>query len=154
MKTCAACQKSIPLAEYHKNAHSPDGKRDRCPDCIHAHRARARAEDEPSALGAASAPDATAHGYMYVIQEREFIKTGEPVYKIGMTNQYNPRTRLQHYPSDSCLHVLIRKPDARASENIVKDMLKGRRDMKHRPDIGEEYFEGDPDAIVQVVIIS
>jgi hypothetical protein len=91
---------------------------------------------------------------MYVIQEREFIKTGEPVYKIGMTNQYNPRTRLQHYPADSCLYLLIRKPNALTSENIVMDTLKARRDITHRPEYGREYFEGDPQAIVNVVIVS
>jgi hypothetical protein len=157
-KVCASCGKSIPLSEYHANGKSPDGKRDRCPDCIKAKKPKQVPEkvrkndikDEPD--GEPDAPHAP-HGYMYVIQEREFIKTNENVYKIGMTNQYNPRTRLQKYPADSCVYLLIRKHDARNSENIGKDMLKGRRDVKHRSDIGEEYFEGDIQSIINVILI-
>lgn len=159
-KVCAACEKRIPLAEYHNNKHSPDGKRDRCPTCIKDKRAPMQKPRAESAPKQDNDPDIEAsagsvnHGYMYVIQEREFIRMGEPVYKIGMTNQFNPRTRLQHYPADSCVLLLMRKPDARASENAVIDMLRANRNLKHRSDIGKEYFEGDPTLIINVVIIS
>lgn len=168
-KVCVACNNKVPLSEYHANAKKPDGKRDRCPECIrngkHAnkpgklvrtYKVKSEQQEQPVNLypKLESEQEYDGHGYMYVIQEREFIKLHESVYKIGMTNQYNPRTRLQHYPADSCLYLLIQKKDARRSENIVKDMLKARRDIKHRSDIGEEYFEGNITSIIDVVIIS
>jgi hypothetical protein len=144
-KECAACGKSKPLSEYHKNAKSPDGKRDRCPDCIIHKIPRKETRESKEQLGP---------GYMYVIMEREFIKSEENIYKIGMTDQYDPRKRLQNYPHDSRVILLIEKPDARRSENIVKDLLRAHREIKHRQDIGAEYFEGEKNIIVSVVFMS
>lgn len=143
-KTCSACGKSKPLEEYHKNKKSPDGHRSRCRKCIE--EKRPEIKDLPTTD--------CGPGYMYVIMEREFIKTGEPVYKIGMTNQYDPRKRLQNYPHDSRVLLLVEKPDARRSENIVKDLLRAHREIVHRTDIGVEYFEGDPTCITQIVFIA
>lgn len=170
-KECAACGKSKPLTEYHNNSKRPDGKRDRCPDCIEKKKPRIKgnpttppisdelghqapqAPQTPQAPQAPQAPQGSS-GYMYVIIEREFIKTNESIYKIGMTNQYDPRKRLQNYPHDSRVLLLIEKNDARRSENIVKDLLRAHREIKHRTDIGAEYFEGDPSVIVNIVFIA
>jgi len=174
-KQCSACEKYKPISEYHNNSKRPDGKRDRCPDCIIKKKPRVvRAEpaehtDKPGNQGKSSESPNTREtrnvqddnvgstaraGYMYVIIEREFIKTNEHVYKIGMTNQYDPRRRLQNYPHDSRVLLLIEKPDARRSENIVKDLLKAHREIIHRMDIGAEYFEGDPVVIVNIVFMA
>ena len=40
--------------------------------------------------------------YIYLLQEREFIKTNENIYKVGMTKQENLK-RLKQYPKDSVL---------------------------------------------------
>lgn len=152
MKICSACKIKKPLDQYHKNKHSPDGKRDRCPDCIQ----KKRSAEIPKKLEICDEQSISSDrsGYMYVIIEREFIKTKESIYKIGMTNQYDPRKRLQNYPHDSRVLLLIEKPDARRSENIVKDILRAHREIIHRSDIGAEYFEGDPGIIVQIVFVA
>ena len=40
--------------------------------------------------------------YIYLLQEREFIKTKEPIYKIGKTKQVNNK-RFGQYPKGSVL---------------------------------------------------
>lgn len=163
-KECSACGKSKPLNEYHNNSKRPDGKRDRCPECIEKKKPRIKGDPTIPTIPTVGVPITSDElvqqqpreqtGYMYVIIEREFIKTNESIYKIGMTNQYDPRKRLQNYPHDSRVLILIEKNDARRSENIVKDLLRAHREIKHRTDIGAEYFEGDSSIIVNIVFIA
>lgn len=40
--------------------------------------------------------------YIYLLQEREFIKTKENIYKVGMTKKEN-YTRFNQYPNGSIL---------------------------------------------------
>ena len=40
--------------------------------------------------------------YIYLLQEREFIKTKEHIYKVGMTKQEN-HERFNQYPKGSIL---------------------------------------------------
>ena len=44
--------------------------------------------------------------YIYLLQEREFIKTNESIYKIGRTKQEHNK-RLNQYPKGSILLVQI-----------------------------------------------
>ena len=43
--------------------------------------------------------------FIYLIKEREFIKTKEPIYKIGKTKQENLQ-RIKSYPNGSILLLL------------------------------------------------
>lgn len=80
--------------------------------------------------------------YIYLLQEREFVKTNENVYKIGQTKQPN-LTRLLQYPNGSIVII----------HTICKDCCKTERELiklftekfKLRKDIGSEYFQGDRD---------
>jgi hypothetical protein len=85
--------------------------------------------------------------------EREFIKTGEMVFKIGMTDQTDPSARMRHYPKGSKLFLIIDKPNSRKSELNAINMLKARTDITHRTDIGNEYYEGSLREIMNIVII-
>ena len=45
--------------------------------------------------------------YVYLLQEREFIKTNENIYKVGMTTKEN-HIRFNQYPKGSILlHQII-----------------------------------------------
>lgn len=78
-------------------------------------------------------------GYIYLLQEREFIKTGEKIYKIGKSTQTNCR-RLSSYPKDSKLIYCSEVQDCHKSEkNIIS---KFRDEFIQKKDIGAEYFEG------------
>jgi len=43
-------------------------------------------------------------GYIYLLQEREFIKTKENIYKLGKSKQENLK-RIQNYPNGTILII-------------------------------------------------
>lgn len=77
-------------------------------------------------------------GYLYIIQIREFVKTNEPVYKVGRTCDII--RRYSQYPKSSRLLYLIPCNNLVKKERILLDSLRNK--FKNRVDIGLEYFEG------------
>ena len=57
--------------------------------------------------------------YVYVIKEREFIKTDENIYKIGRTEKGHHK-RVAQYPNGSLVLDIIKVPDAVLYENEIK----------------------------------
>lgn len=88
-------------------------------------------------------------GSIYLLQEREFIKTGEPIYKIGRTG-HHPNQRLSKYPKDSEIHIVIGVVDNLAAEYTL--LKKFRTSFTNRVDIGDEYFEGDPSKMKEIIV--
>lgn len=86
-------------------------------------------------------------GFLYLIQEREFIRSNESVYKFGRTQ--NVTKRLSQYPNNSKLWFSINTKAMRKSEKVLLNILK--QQFKLRNDIGWEYFEGDKDAIAECI---
>ena len=77
--------------------------------------------------------------YIYLIKEREFIKTEEEIYKIGRSAQYNAK-RINQYPNGSIILLIIFCGN---SEEIEKFLItEFKKLFKQRRDIGLEYFEG------------
>lgn len=62
--------------------------------------------------------------YIYLLIEREFIKTGESIYKIGQTAQNPPLKRFQTYPKNSHLILLINVKNGSNIEQKIKKQLK------------------------------
>ena len=58
--------------------------------------------------------------YVYLLQEREFIKTCEPIFKIGKTKQFHT-TRFNQYPKNS---VLISQISCADCDNIEKKIIE------------------------------
>ncbi len=79
-------------------------------------------------------------GYLYMLKEREFIKTGESIYKIGKTTRALQQ-RMSEYPKNSMLFIAILCEDCHKSELSL--LKKFRMEYNNRCDIGKEYFEGD-----------
>lgn len=86
--------------------------------------------------------------YIYLLQEREFIKTGECIYKIGKTKQ-EPTRRIRNYPKGTRLLFMICVNDCDAMERILLGLFL-KKFMK-RADIGNEYFQGDYRAMIRVI---
>ena len=82
--------------------------------------------------------------FVYMIQEREFMKTGEPIYKIGKTTQ-EPSRRMEGYPKGS--RVIIYIETSLSGCHYMERQLIAEFDRlyKLRDDIGREYYEGDLD---------
>jgi phage/plasmid-associated DNA primase len=89
---------------------------------------------------------ATYNEYIYLLQEREFIKTNEPVYKIGKTTQQNT-ARFNNYPKGSKLLFQIICNNCHNNEKEIKKSFIDK--YKQRKDIGIEYFEGDYKAMIK-----
>ena len=86
--------------------------------------------------------------YIYLLQEREFIKTNEQIYKIGRTTKEN-HTRFNQYPKGSVLlFQMICNNCVNAEVNII-GQFKER--LKQRKDIGTEYFEGDFNIMIEII---
>jgi len=77
--------------------------------------------------------------YIYLLQEREFIKTNEPIYKIGKTKQDNLK-RLNNYPKGSSLIIQIKCNDCNKYERIILNRFKEK--FIQKKEIGNEYFMG------------
>lgn len=79
-------------------------------------------------------------GYVYLLQLREFVKTNEDVYKVGMTSQEN-HGRLRGYPKGSVLLFQDSCENYKKAETQILDKFK--ETFTQMKDIGAEYFKGD-----------
>ncbi|MDD9878865.1 MAG: GIY-YIG nuclease family protein, partial [Magnetovibrio sp.] len=91
------------------------------------------------------------NSYIYMLQEREFVKTQESIYKIGHTSR-DISKRFSEYPKDSKLLFCcpIDKCVVKECENKLIHLLKSK--FKQRSDIGTEYFEGNQSIIIKDII--
>ena len=78
--------------------------------------------------------------YIYLLQEREFINSGENIYKIGKTEQKNNK-RFFQYPKDSILFFQIICDDCHELEKRIIKLFSLK--YKQCKNIGIEYFEGN-----------
>lgn len=76
--------------------------------------------------------------YIYLLQEREFIKTNENIFKVGMTKKEN-YGRFNQYPKGSILLFQMICNDCSFFEKKIIKIFKN--EFIHRKDIGNEYFE-------------
>ena len=77
--------------------------------------------------------------YIYLIKEREFIKTEDEIYKIGRSSQYNAK-RINQYPNGSIILLIIFCGNSGEIEKFL--ITEFKKLFKQRRDIGLEYFEG------------
>jgi hypothetical protein len=85
--------------------------------------------------------------FIYLIQTREFIKSGECIYKLGKTR--NPKGRLTSYPKGSRIYLLLKCEDCDTTE---KELIKLFTDKFNiRNDIGNEYFYGNVDEMSKLI---
>ena len=84
--------------------------------------------------------------YIYLLQEREFVKNGQPIYKIGKTKQPNQK-RFSQYPKGS---VLLFQRICHNCHQVEGELIRRFKEVfKQHTDIGSEYFEGDSFAMME-----
>ena len=86
--------------------------------------------------------------YIYLLQEREFIKTKEKIYKLGKTKQENLK-RIKNYPNGTKLIIQLESKNCDIDEKNLIIIFK--ESFKQRTDIGTEYFEGNPDVMRKII---
>jgi flagellar biosynthesis GTPase FlhF len=86
--------------------------------------------------------------YIYLLQEREFIKTNENIFKLGMTKRENNK-RFNQYPKGSILlFQLICQNVNLLEKEIIKEY---KTKFIQRKDIGNEYFEGNFEDMISLM---
>ena len=84
--------------------------------------------------------DNAFYQYIYILQEREFIKSSQNIFKIGKSKQENI-ARFKQYPKGSKLILQMICIDCDRVELKIINNFKLK--YVQRTDIGREYFEGD-----------
>lgn len=91
--------------------------------------------------------------YVYLLREREFIRSKEQIYKIGKTKQSSMK-RFSAYPKHSTLLLYIECDDCSRVEKEIMKLFKQKYEQCN--EIGNEYFQGDPilmiNDICQIVV--
>lgn len=87
--------------------------------------------------------------YIYCLIEREFLKSGEPIYKIGKSKQI--LRRFSNYPKGSKMVFFSKVVDCNLAENDLKNILKSHECIKNIPEIGTEYFLADIKDLLKVL---
>jgi hypothetical protein len=91
-------------------------------------------------------------GYIYILREREFIRTNDSIWKIGATKHDDVFKRVKQYPNNSQLMYCLRVTDAFNVEKEIMTSLKNHPGIIQRTDIGREYFEGKLQKIASLVL--
>lgn len=92
--------------------------------------------------------DVSTVNYIYLLQEREFIKTSESVFKVGKTQQIN-HGRFKQYPKGSVLLFQMKCNNCHDSEKQILTAFKSK--FIQRTDIGTEYFEGNESIMIDII---
>lgn len=85
--------------------------------------------------------------HVYLLREREFVRIGEDIYKIGKTRQ-TPKKRFHGYPKNSEIILIVDVDDCTVVENRIKKVFNQR--FRQRRDIGIEYYQGDRTEIIKM----
>ena len=87
-------------------------------------------------------------GFIYLLREREFIKTNEHIYKIGKSKQEFGK-RFSQYPSQSQMYLHLYVNDVDTYEKAMIELFS--IEFTKRIDIGYEYFEGNIHTMINLV---
>jgi hypothetical protein len=89
------------------------------------------------------------NGFIYILREREFIKTNENIYKIGKTSRENIQERFKEYPNNSKLYSYWDVDNIDEFEKILKSIFNLK--FKNMNEIGTEYYEGDIEEMILTI---
>jgi hypothetical protein len=99
-----------------------------------------------SGMNAINIPPNPTH-FIYIIKEREFVKSGEEIYKIGKTRGL--RNRMGDYPKGSVIKLVYPCEDI---DIIEKELLHLFDEHFIRMvDVGHEYFRGNVNVMANLV---
>lgn len=87
--------------------------------------------------------------YIYLLQEREFIKTNEPIFKIGKTKQ-KPLKRMSQYPKMSKIYLILNVDDCTIAEKKLIHIFDQK--FIQRKDIGREYYSGNVIDMINLIM--
>lgn len=87
-------------------------------------------------------------GFIYLLREREFIKTNENIFKIGKSKQEFGK-RFNQYPNKSQMYLHLYITDVDTFEKLMIELFS--KEFNRRIDIGYEYFEGNINDMIKLI---
>jgi hypothetical protein len=87
-------------------------------------------------------------GFIYLLREREFIKTNENIFKIGKSKQEFGK-RFSQYPNQSQMYLHLYINDVDTFEKLMIELFS--KELNRRIDIGYEYFEGNINDMIKII---
>ena len=84
--------------------------------------------------------------YIYLLQEREFIRTNENIYKVGKTKQINNKHFYQYSKGSIVLYQIICNNCHNMEIEIIR-LFKEKFILRN--EFGNKYFEGDAHVLFQ-----
>ena len=88
--------------------------------------------------------------YIYLLHEREFIRTSEDIYKVGMSRQSNLE-RFHNYPKGSILLFQMECINCKFVESIVLQVFKDQ--FYKCLFYGNEYFKGNKKSMMDIIYL-
>jgi len=90
-------------------------------------------------------------GYIYLLQEREFVRTKENIYKVGMTTQEN----LKRFCGYRGGYILLFQMCCKNAKTIEKKIIKLFKDtFTHEKKLGNETFSGDYKSMIDKIYLT
>ena len=90
-------------------------------------------------------------GYIYLLQEREFVRTKENIYKVGMTTKENHK-RFAGYKKG---YIILFQMSCKNVKNIEKKIIKlFKETFEWRKDLGNETFGGDHKSMMDKIYLT
>jgi hypothetical protein len=86
--------------------------------------------------------------YIYLLQEREFIRTNDNVFKIGRTSQSNTE-RIRSYSKGSQLLFMIKCKNSIKTEKKLLYFFDNL--FNRKKEYGREYYEGDHIKMIDII---
>lgn len=91
------------------------------------------------------------YGGIYIIHEREFVLSGQNVFKIGCSADFE--TRSQRYPKGSRLLFWYTCPNHKDAETALKQLLNQTDGIQQCREYGTEYYRCDYQYLVDTVVL-
>jgi hypothetical protein len=88
--------------------------------------------------------------YIYCLIEREFLKSDEPIYKVGKST--NLFRRFHNYPKGSKIVFFSEVNDCHLAEKELLKVLNSHEKIVKASDIGKEYYKSKLTDILQVLV--
>ncbi len=93
---------------------------------------------------------AKATQYVYLVQLREFVVSGEATYKVGRTLK-DMQTLIYKYPAQSIIKMFIEIDDSSLIETMI--VSRFHELFSHRPEHGNKYFNGDVHYMIEEMML-
>ena len=88
--------------------------------------------------------------HLYCLIEREFIKSGEKIYKVGKSVHLSQR--MNSYPKGSVIISIFKVNDCHMTEKLLLKRLDQELSFRNAREIGREYYEADLTSLLKIFI--